>query len=82
MNSGIDGMSSSSILWFMTFVMSVDTPGSPPANVGKWRPGLPTVAILMWSWRALWMASSPKNVKKRFASIPSARAPFAMISAG
>ena len=50
--------------------------------VGRWRPGLPTVAILMCSWRALWMASRPKKVKKRLASMPSARAPLAMISPG
>ena len=42
-NSGIEGMSSSSILWFMYFVMSVDTPGSPPAMVG----GLPGVSTAM-----------------------------------
>src|SRR6266508_5473412 len=62
--------------------MAVDTPGSPPSMVAKCRPGLPTVAILMWSWRALWIASRPKNVKNRFASMPSARAPLAMISPG
>ena len=62
--------------------MTDDTPGSPPGHRGQVRPGLPTVATLMCSWRALWMASSPKKVKNRFASIPSARAPFAMISAG
>ena len=50
--------------------------------VGRWRPGLPTVASLMCSWRALWMASRPKNVKNRLASMPSARAPLAMISPG
>ena len=50
--------------------------------VARWRPGLPTVASLMWSWRAWWMASRPKNVKNRLASMPSARAPLAMISPG
>ena len=45
-------------------------------------PGLPTVATLMCSMRLAWMASSPKNVKKRLASMPSARAPLAMISPG
>src|SRR5476651_2541573 len=36
----------------------------------------------MCSFRFLWIASSPKNVKNRFASIPSARAPLAMIRPG
>src|ERR1051326_2231787 len=36
----------------------------------------------MCSWRALWTASRPKKVKNRFASIPSARAPLAMIRPG
>ena len=45
-------------------------------------PGLPTVAILMWSCRFLLIASRPKNVKNRLASMPSARAPLAMIRAG
>ncbi len=45
-------------------------------------PGLPTVATLMWSWRFFVIASSPKNVKKTFASMPSIRAPFAMIRPG
>ena len=62
--------------------MTEDTPGSPPAIVARCRPGLPTVATLMWSIVVRWTTSRPKNVKKRLASIPSARAPLAMINAG
>jgi hypothetical protein len=36
----------------------------------------------MCSWRFREIASIPKNVKKRFASMPSMRAPFAMIRPG
>src|SRR6516162_3560394 len=70
-NSGIGGMSSWPILRAMYWVITDDTPGRPPAQVARCRPGLPTVASLMCSWRALWMASRPKKVKKRFASMPS-----------
>ena len=45
-------------------------------------PGLPTVATLILPIRFLMMASRPKNVKKRLASMPSIRAPLAMISPG
>ena len=64
------------------WVTMADMPGTPPTHVARCRPGLPTDATLTCSLRALLIASSPKNVKKRFASIPSIRAPFAMISAG
>src|SRR5688572_28250499 len=57
-------------------------PGRPPAHVARCRPGLPTVEILMCSWRLAWMASRPKKVKNRLASMPSARAPLAMIRPG
>ena len=45
-------------------------------------PGLPTVATLMRAWRSLRIASRPKNVKNTFASMPSMRAPLAMIRPG
>ena len=57
-------------------------PGSAPTSVAMCMPGLPTVATLMCSMRFTWMASNPKNVKKRLASIPSALAPLAMMSPG
>ena len=75
-------MSSFSIFFSMYLVISAETPGSAPTMVGMCRPGLPTVATLMWSWRSLWTASMPKKVKNRLASMPSLRAPLAMISAG
>ena len=64
------------------WVAMADMPGSPPSMVAMCMPGLPTVATLMCSKRFLWMASRPKKVKNRLASIPSARAPLAMISPG
>ncbi len=81
-NSGIGGMSRSDIFFSIMWVASADIPGRPPMIVAMCIPGLPTVATLMCSMRLRWTASSPKNVKNRLASIPSARAPFAMISAG
>ena len=75
-------MSSESILRAMWWIMTEETPGTPLAQVARCRPGLPTVASLMCSCRALWTALRPKKVKNRFASIPSARAPLAMISPG
>ena len=45
-------------------------------------PGLPTVATLILAWWSLRIASSPKNVKNTFASMPSMRAPLAMIRPG
>ena len=59
-----------------------DIPGRTPTRLAMCIPGLPTAATLMCSSRFEWMASSPKNVKNRLASIPSARAPLAMISPG
>src|ERR1039457_1597946 len=82
MNSGIGGMLSFPILRSMWCVITPGTPGSPPASVARCRPGLPTVAILMCSWRLRLMASRPKKVKNRLASMPSALGPLAMISAG
>ena len=64
------------------WVASADMPGRPPTIVAMCMPGLPTVATLMCSMRLPWMASRPKNVKNRLASMPSARAPLAMISPG
>ena len=81
-NSGMEGMSSSSICFSIMWVMTELMPGKPPSQVATCRPGLPTVATLMCSWRLAWMASRPKKVKKRLASIPSARAPLAMIRPG
>ena len=75
-------MSSSDIFFSIILVAMADMPGSTPIRLAMCMPGLPTVATLMWSVRSRWMASSPKNVKKRLASIPSARAPLAMISPG
>jgi hypothetical protein len=75
-------MSSSSIFFASWCVTSDDMPGTPPSQVGRWRPGSPTVETFTWLWRERWIASSPKNVKNRFASMPSMRAPFAMISPG
>jgi len=49
--------------------MTLETPGRPPASVAKCRPGLPTAATLMCSHRFLWIASRPKNVKNRLASL-------------
>ena len=57
-------------------------PGRLPTMVARCRPGLPTVATLMCSCRFFVMASRPKKVKNRLASMPSARAPLAMMSAG
>jgi len=82
MNSGIGGISSFSISAANLCVTTADTPGKPPAQVARWRPGFPTVATLTWSCLALLIASSPKKVKNRFASIPSMRAPLAMINPG
>ena len=82
MNSGIGGMSSFSIWRFIIRVASADIPGSTPSSVGMCMPGFPTVATLMFSWRSLRIASRPKNVKKTLASMPSMRAPFAMIRPG
>ena len=75
-------MSSFSIWRCIIQVASADMPGSAPRSVGMCMPGLPTVATLMASCRFRRMASSPKNVKKTFASMPSMRAPLAIISPG
>ena len=45
-------------------------------------PGLPTVATLILPILFLVIASMPKNVKNRLASMPSIRAPLAMIRPG
>jgi hypothetical protein len=82
MNSGMDGMSRSPIFLFIMCVAMALMPGRPPSRVGMCIAGLPTVATLMCSMRCLWMASSPKKVKNRLASMPSARAPLAMIRPG
>ena len=82
MNSCSGGMSISSIFLVIMCVARADMPGRPPSRVGMCIPGLPTVATLMWSIRFFWTTSMPKKVKNRFASMPSARAPLAMISAG
>ena len=82
MNSGIGGMSSSSIdlaSWCVTIALM---PGSPPSQVARCSPGLPTVATLMCSCRLRLIASIPKKVKNRLASMPSMRAPLAMIRPG
>ena len=81
-NSPIGGMSSSSIFPAIIFVASQDMPGIAPTRVGMCIPGFPTVATRIFRWRSLRIASSPKKVKKRSASMPSIRAPFARISAG
>ncbi len=57
-------------------------PGIAPSQVGRCMPGLPTVATLIFSLRSLRIASRPKKVKKRSASMPSIRAPLAMIRPG
>ena len=82
MNSGIGGMSIFSICRCIIRVASAEKPGMAPIQVGMCMPGFPTVATLIFSKRSLRIASSPKKVKKRSASIPSIRAPLAMISAG
>ena len=82
MNSGMGGMSIFSICRFIISVASAENPGKAPSHVGRCMPGFPTVATLIFSYRSLRIASSPKNVKKRSASTPSMRAPFAMISPG
>ena len=81
-NSGTGGMSSFSIFRDIIFVAIQDMPGMAPTRVGMCRPGLPTVATLMRACRFFVIASSPKKVKKTFASIPSMRAPLAMIKPG
>jgi hypothetical protein len=75
-------MSIFSMCRFIIFVTSQEKPGIAPIHVGMCRPGFPTVATLIFSRRSLRIASSPKNVKKRSASMPSMRAPLAMISPG
>ena len=82
MNSGIGGMSSFSIWLAIIFVASHDIPGIAPISVGMCMPGLPTVATLIFAERFLRIASRPKNVKKMSASMPSMRAPLAMIRPG
>ena len=74
-------MSSFSI-WRCIIVASAEKPGRAPSRVGRCMPGLPTVATLIFSWRSFRIASRPKNVKKTSASMPSIRAPLAMISPG
>ena len=81
-NSGTGGMSSASMRFCMSCVTNDDTPGKPPSIVGRCSAGLPTVATCRCAWRAMLIASRPKKVKKRFASIPSRRAPLAMNSPG
>jgi len=81
-NSPTGGMSSFSILAAIILVASHDIPGRTPISVGMCMPGLPTVATLMWPCRFLVIASSPKKVKKTLASMPSMRAPLAMIRPG
>ena len=75
-------MSSFSILPAIIFVASQDIPGITPISDGMCMPGLPTVATLILAKRSLRIASRPKNVKKMSASMPSMRAPFAMIRPG
>ncbi len=75
-------MSSFSISVASLWVTRAETPGMPPAQVARCRPGLPTVATLTCSCLALLIASRPKKVKKRLASMPSMRAPLAMIKPG
>src|SRR5258708_6121707 len=45
--------------------MTDATLGRPPPQVARCRPGLPTVASLMCSCRALWIASRPKKAKEQ-----------------
>ena len=81
MNSPIGGMSSFSICPPIILVAIHDMPGIA-LQCRHVQAGVPTVATLTFAWRSFRIASSPKNVKKRSASIPSMRAPLAMISAG
>ena len=75
-------MSSFSIFRAIIFVAIQDMPGRAPIRVGMCMPGLPTVATLILPCRFFVIASSPKKVKKTFASMPSIRAPLAMIRPG
>jgi hypothetical protein len=66
----------------ISFVATHDMPGMAPIHVGRCMPGFPTVATLTLSMRSFRIASSAKNVKKTSASMPSMRAPLAMIRPG
>ena len=94
-NSRTGGMSSFSISLFIRCVAKADTPGIAPITVGNGivigRPSigmamfsaeLPTVDTLRLSSVLFASAFRPKKVKNSDASMPSMRAPFAMISAG
>src|SRR6266568_2708753 len=82
MNSPIGGISSFSISFFIIPVANDDMPGSAPRRVGMCIPGFPTVATFRLFIRFLMIASRPKKVKKTEASIPSMRAPLAIIRPG
>ena len=82
MNSGIGGMSILSMVFFIMDVAMADMPGTAPSHVIMCMPGLPTVAILILLIRLVMIASNPKKVKNRLASMPSMRAPLAMIRPG
>ncbi len=75
-------MSSASICFFIIDVAKALMPGMPPIQVGMCIAGLPTVATRMPFIFFLCTASRPKKVKNSIASMPSIRAPLAMISPG
>jgi hypothetical protein len=82
MNSSTGGMSSLSISFCIILVAKADMPGRMPTSEGMCIPGFPTVATFSFFILFFMIASNPKKVKKIVASMPSMRAPLAMIKPG